>query len=371
MMPLLVFRERVKNFYQRYDIYLTPVVKFLFAIIIFQTINKEIGYDEKLKALPVVLILSLLSAFTPSVIVVLLAAIVSALHVYSISPILSIIIIMILLILYLMLARYTPRLGYVMLAVPILYFLKLPFIIPILLGLISGPIAIIPIGCGVIIYNLFEIIKIAVSKQINMTVEDILAIYKDVIDSLIHNKQMLMSIVIFALILLVTYFVRKMKFDYAFEISIVAGAITGILGFLISNLILDKSDQILIMIFGAIASAVIVYIIHFFKLTLDYSGVEHAQFEDDVYYYYVKAVPKITVTTPKMDIKHISVKHTDQGSTGRFANKADDNYDDDEDEADDTDRVDYNRYSKSLSTDTTSQRLSKPIDNRDTDRENE
>ena len=42
---------------------------------------------------------------------------------------------------------------------------------------------------------------------------------------------MILSFVIFAMIILVTYFVRKMKFDYAFEIAIVSGAVTSILGF--------------------------------------------------------------------------------------------------------------------------------------------
>ena len=332
MLQLLEFRERVKNFYQRYDTYLLPIIKFIFAFIAFQTINKEIGYDERLKALPIVLGISLLSAFTPSAIMVLLAALIATLHIYFISPILSVIIIVILMILYLLFARYTPRQGYVLLAIPILFLLKIPYVIPILLGLVSTPIAMIPTSCGVIIYFLFQIIKTAVTMQVNLSVEDIIQLYTNVIDSLTGNRQMIMTVVIFALIIMVTYFVRKMSFDYAFEISILAGGLTGILGFLISYLILNKSDQILTMILGSIISIVLIYIIHFFRLTLDYSGVEHAQFEDDVYYYYVKAVPKVTVTVPHVNVKHINVKSsgrrdfsdTDMEETDEY------NYEDDE-----------------------------------------
>ena len=308
MLRLLEFRERVKNFYQRYDAYLLPIIKFIFAYIVFQTINKEIGYDARLKALPIVLGVSLLSAFTPSAVMVLLASIISILHVFFISPILSVIIIVILMIIYLLFARYTPKLGYVLLAVPILFLLKIPYIIPILLGLVSTPIALIPTSCGVIIYFLFQIIKSAISMQFKISIEDIIQLYTHVIDSLTDNRQMIMTIVIFALIIMVTYFIRKMSFDYAFEASILAGGLTGILGFLISYLILDKTDQILSMILGTIASIMLVYIIHFFRLTLDYSGVEHAQFEDDVYYYYIKAVPKVTVTVSQVNVKHINVK---------------------------------------------------------------
>ena len=351
MMPLLVFRERVKNFYQRNDIYITPVIKFIFAFIAFQTINREIGYNSRIESLPIVLALSLLSAFTPSSIMVLLATLIAVGHVYFRSPILSIIISILLLIIYFLFARFTPQLGYVILAIPILYFLKIPYAMPILLGIISTPIAIIPTACGVIIYFVFQIIKTAITMQVNTSVEDILQLYTFVIDSLADNKQMIMSIVIFGLILMVVYYVRRMKFDYAFEISIAAGALTSILGFLISDLIFKQSEQIFSMILGTIVSAGIVYLIHFFKLTLDYSGVEHVQFEDDVYYYYVKAVPKVTVTTPQMKVKHINVKSDSHGVSKTGLHKpdadAEEEYDEDDDSySDNNDDYDYDSGAK-------------------------
>lgn len=313
MMPLLVFRERVRNYYQKNNNYIIPAAKFIFALVAFMEINREIGYDSRFMSFPVVLVMSLISAFTPSAVMVLLASALSVLHIYFISPFLSIVILMLLMIIYLLFARFTPRLGYVLLAVPILYVLKIPFVIPILLGLVCAPIAIIPTACGVFIFYMFQVIKAAITSQDNSSVEDILKLYTSVIDSLMGNKQMIMTILIFALVLLVVYYVRRMKFDYAFEIAIVAGALTCILGFLISNLFLDQTNQILSMLLGTIFSAAIVYVIHFFKLTLDYSGVEHVQFEDDVYYYYVKAVPKVTVTTPQMKVKHINVKISEKG----------------------------------------------------------
>ncbi|MDD3174345.1 MAG: hypothetical protein PHF63_11940 [Herbinix sp.] len=347
MMPLLVFRERVRNFYQKNDIYIIPAVKFLFALIAFLEINREIGYDSRLRSLPVVIGLSLLSAFTPSAIMVLLATLVAVVHVYFVSPFLSVIIIILLLIIYFLFARFTPRLGYVLLAIPVLYFLKIPFVIPLLLGIISTPIAIIPTACGVFIYYILQVIKSAVTMQDNTSVEDILKLYTSVIDNLVGNKQMIMSIVIFALILMVVYYVRRMKFDYAFEISIAAGALTSILGFLISDLMLDKTEQIFSMILGTIVSAGIVFAIHFFKLTLDYSGVENVQFEDDVYYYYVKAVPKVTVTTPEMKVKLINVKNSRQGISRvglhKHETNSDDEYDEDNDAyMDNNEDFDYN-----------------------------
>ena len=37
---------------------------------------------------------------------------------------------------------------------------------------------------------------------------------------------------------------------------------------------------------------------------MDYTRTEHVQFEDDDYYYYVKAVPKKTVAVREVTVKH-------------------------------------------------------------------
>ena len=55
-------------------------------------------------------------------------------------------------------------------------------------------------------------------------------------------------------------------------------------------------------------SVVVAYIIQFFRMTLDYTGVINLQFEDDEYYYYVKAVPKLKVTIKDKTITRINPK---------------------------------------------------------------
>lgn len=39
---------------------------------------------------------------------------------------------------------------------------------------------------------------------------------------------------------------------------------------------------------------------------VDYSRTEYIQFQDDDYYYYVKAVPKITVSAPDVKVQKIN-----------------------------------------------------------------
>lgn len=316
MMTFLVLRARLRKLYQKYEFYINTVVKFFIAFGVFQIINSAIGYDARLKRIPVVLILSLLSAFTPSAILVLLAAVISLVHVYYASKILSVIVLLIILIMYCLFLRFTPKLGYVVLAVPIFYLIKIPYVIPLVLGLFATPLAIVPTACGIILYYLIGVIQEGAAMQVNLNIEDTLQLYTYVIDSLVGNKQLIMAIVIFSLIILVTYGVRRKQFDYAREIAVGAGVLTCILGFLFSDLKLDISEQIGSMILGTIISGVLALIIQFFRLTLDYTAVEHVQFEDDDYYYYVKAVPKINVTTPEVNVKRFNTQKIGKSAKG-------------------------------------------------------
>ena len=47
-------------------------------------------------------------------------------------------------------------------------------------------------------------------------------------------------------------------------------------------------------------------VLEFFFFSVDYSRTENIQFEDDEYYYYVKAVPKVGVSVPEKQVKHIT-----------------------------------------------------------------
>lgn len=309
-MTLLVLRARIQSLYQKHEIYLKPIFKFIIAVIVFQTVNAAIGYDGKLKQMPIILALSLLSAFTPSAVLVLLVALVAFLHIYSVSVILSAIVLIIFIVMYCLFLRFTPKLGVVVLAVPILFYLKIPYAVPLLLGVFATPIAIIPTCLGIFIYFLVQIIQKAAAIQVSVSLEDTMTLYSYVINGLKDNRQMVTALAVFSLTILVTWLVWRMKFDYSHEAAVAAGCFTTIIGFLIASLKFDTSNQIGAMIVGTIISGIITVIIQFFHLSLDYTAVEHVQFEDDDYYYYVKAIPKINVTTPQVNVKRFNTQKT-------------------------------------------------------------
>ena len=82
----------------------------------------------------------------------------------------------------------------------------------------------------------------------------------------------------------------------AVSTALVESSRINILGFLLANLQMDINVGTGSMILGTIISMLLVFIAQFFRVVLDYTSVEYVQFEDDDYYYYVKAVPKIDVS---------------------------------------------------------------------------
>jgi hypothetical protein len=61
-------------------------------------------------------------------------------------------------------------------------------------------------------------------------------------------------------------------------------------------------------ILGLLLALVVGKVFEFFRFSIDYSRIENVQFEDDEYYYYVKAIPKMTVAAPEKKVKRINMQ---------------------------------------------------------------
>ena len=74
MTGLLEIREKIKLIYGRYEVFILPVVKFLLAFVVLNTVNGKMGYMTQLDNVTIVLIVALLCSFLPTSFIVLFAA---------------------------------------------------------------------------------------------------------------------------------------------------------------------------------------------------------------------------------------------------------------------------------------------------------
>ncbi len=313
MMFVLELRERVKLIYQKFKPVIDAVIKFLLAFVVFSKINGVVGYDPRFSKSIIVLALSLFSAVTPTSMMVLLAMCLTLLQIYHVSWLLALMTLFAFIVLYLLFLRFTPNMGAVVVLIPLLAGWNLHYCIPLFLGLCFTPVTILPVVCGVFTHYLFSVIIVMAERQVSLKLEDILQLFIDVADSIVGNRQMFAFIAIFAIILLVVWFVRLVPMKYAFESAIAAGCLASVISTIALNPVLKAGIPIGKTILGTLLSGVIILLVYWCKRMLDYTAVEHVQFEDDDYYYYVKAVPKIRVSLPDKKVKRIVNDHNDDG----------------------------------------------------------
>lgn len=309
---LLEFRGMARGFFQKYQLIIEPIFRFIISYMAFHTINNTLAYNTTVANPVIELGLAAVGAFLPPVVLILLCALLAILQVYSASPILAALVVVIFAVLYCFIARFSGKYGYAVVAVPILFIFKMPYLIPLLLGMIATPMAIFPTVSGVIVYYVFKVIQEAATRQDITSLDATLALYIDVVNSLFKHKEMFITAAIFAVVILIMWLVRRMRFEFVFEITIVLGAIVNILGFLLANLQLDINVGTGSMILGTVLSTLLVFVAQFFRVVLDYTSVEHVQFEDDDYYYYVKAVPKIDVAMLQKNVTRFSGTEEEQ-----------------------------------------------------------
>ena len=75
---------------------------------------------------------------------------------------------------------------------------------------------------------------------------------------------------------------------------------------LVGDLMFDTNISVVGVLLGTVVSIALLKGLQFFVFNVDYTRTEKVQFEDDEYYYYVKAVPKVTVAQQTKTVKHIN-----------------------------------------------------------------
>jgi len=145
-----------------------------------------------------------------------------------------------------------------------------------------------------------------VSVLSGMTEEQLAARFKIVVDGILNNKEMIVVIAAFAVTLVLVYLIRRLSIDYAWTIAMAAGAFVNVMVILIGDLMFDTNVSLPGVIVGTVFSFLLTAVLQFFVFHVDYSRTEKVQFEDDEYYYYVKAVPKVTLARPEKKVKQIA-----------------------------------------------------------------
>lgn len=316
MNKLLEIKDKAVKFYGEYENYIFPVIKFVIAFAAFLTIDLNIGYMTQISSLPVALVLALLCALFPANTAIFIASVMILLDMYALSIEAAAITLVLFIVLYFLYFRFAPKDSMVTLLTPVCFQLHIPYVMPVAAGLLRKAYSVIAIVCGTLVYYFLDGIRQNASALAEVTDKKGGSATKlnVTMGQLLENKEMLLVMVVFVITTLVVYQVRRLNVNNSWNIATVAGILVQFVLLLVGYLVLGMTSRIVWLIVGSIISLLVGVVIRFIFMDLDYARTENVQFEDDEYYYYVKAVPKKMIATEEKVVKHF-------GNTGSLGKK--------------------------------------------------
>ncbi|MBQ3559381.1 MAG: hypothetical protein IJA07_07725 [Agathobacter sp.] len=309
MTKLLEIKEQIVRFCGKYETYLKFVYKFFLALILFVLINSAIGFMESISTLPVAFVLAFVCCLLPQSVTLFVAAALVVLNLYVLSIEVAFTALLIFALVFFLYFRFSPEDGVLFVLTPICFALHIPYILPIATGLLRKVYSVAAVACGTIVFFFLDgIYENVTALQATSVGADGMEATKMTITAgqLLANKEMYLTVAVFAISAIVVYVVRKMSIDHAWKVAVASGALVQVSGLFVGYLLFDISGKIVAMLFGNLIAIALGFVMEFVFMNLDYSRTERVQFEDDDYYYFVKAVPKKMVASSDKEVIQFS-----------------------------------------------------------------
>lgn len=303
---IYVFRGRIQELYAKNSKVFDKIFQFILAIVTFTVINHNVGFMKAVASPVASLALAVICTFLPLMVTVIMATVLILAHMFALSIGMLAVTAVIFLIMYIFYLRLTPKKALIVLLTPLAFFLKVPYIIPVACGLVATPISLIAISCGTIVYYMLEYVKKSSVNIENVGAKGMLTQATKYVQQVFQNKEMWIIIVAFIICFFVVFTLRRTSMDHAWKVAIVAGAVVNVIVIVAGDIALGVHTSYGTLIGGNVGAIVIGLILELFLFSVDYARSENLQFEDDEYYYYVKAIPKVSVATPEKTVKRIN-----------------------------------------------------------------
>lgn len=291
MRALLIIRDSLRSLYSEYDYIIRPVSKFILAFLMLLLLQGKVGYFERFSDILIIAACSAMCMFLPYGGISLICGIFLIADMSEVSYAMAGFSAIVLAMIFVLYYGFRPGTGIIMALVPLTFMLKVPFIIPVILGLNIGIYAIVPAVFGILIWNLLRYFSANAEQLSAAAASDVIDSFADIGRGVLGDKYMLIIMFAFAVCIIAVAIISRSSIDHSWTVSVAVGtAVLGIM-FIIADIICG--EPMLWDIAGLVLSFAILLIYELVIYSVDYKITERLRFEDDDYYYFVKAVPKI------------------------------------------------------------------------------
>ena len=320
MTTLLELREKALLAYAQYERYINMAARFLVTLLALVVINGQIGYQKTLSGVLPTVIIALLGTVCPPNLMVVIFGLVILLHLYSLSMEAVAVGAVLFLVLLLVYLRFTPGDTMLLLLYPVCRAAGLQYALPIVGGLLFTPASGVTVAVGVIVDSFLRFVHqnettISSAGETGST-DSMMSSLQFLMDGIMQDKAMMVLAAAVVVGTIAVYVVRRLSIPYAWIAAAGTGSLLQLVVVLIGVLTQNAAINVGLAFVGVLAGFAAGAVLSFLLFNLDYTRMEITQFEDDEYYYYVKAVPKNSLASPRRTVRTVNARKGAGGHVG-------------------------------------------------------
>ena len=311
MNNLLVLRERFKQIYVSHSLAVRKGAQFLLALLVFNLINSNIGFMKMASSVFCTVGLAVVCTFLPLAVMTAAATVLIVVHLYTLSMPIAGVTLILFLLMYIFYFRFTSEKSWLILLTAVAFGMKIPLVIPVAFGVLGTTVWIVPASCGILAYYLLHLIKASATALKGTDGTTMIGTLTNFTKQFVGYQEMWVMLFAVVIGILVVNGIKNRPVDHSWKIASATGAAVCVIVVASGNISLGLHMSYTMMIFSGILGVLTGLFLEVLFFSVDYSRTENVQFEDDEYYYYVKAVPKVGVQMPEKQVKHIT-EHQEQ-----------------------------------------------------------
>ena len=304
----------MKEFFAAHEILISHILRFLMCLFGLIVVRFYFYEGSVLDNPILIFLLTLGGAFVPVSASSLLILVYGIMHIASFSLQTALMTFIIVFLGYLASIYYQAKSRFNLVLFPALYGMRIPFTLPLANGLLGRLSDIVPVvgGCFTGYYLKLVIENKAVLADQNGDLDAFSLFFKQMLRSQLFYCFLGANVAMF----LIVYIMRTRNIRHAAVIGTVFGSLASFVIMIAGNLFFDSSENVIKFIIEMAFTLVAGLFICQFLFEMDYTRVEHLNFEDEDYNYYVTAVPKISISGEDWKVKRITGKRPGEKADG-------------------------------------------------------
>ncbi len=313
MSTFMQIRDRLRRFFSHHEIALYRTWHLIMMLASLYIVQNMFPVSGTLQSPVLILVISVFGMFLQVGGCALLIFFYLMLHLVSLDIVTALVVFGLIFVGYLICLYYQTKAAHHLVLIPVTQQMGIPFLCPMISGLTGELRDVTGVVTGGVIAFYLNVLRensaLLADGTSRLTSVQLLTA------QVLQNRMFYFYLAALVAMFLVIYLVRTQNIRSAWILAVVFGVAVEFAIMLAGLLFTSDNSGISSLLIGNLIVLVIGILMTYFLMDLDYHRIEKVQFEDDDYYYYVTAVPKIRIETEQKTVTKITREKSEPQKT--------------------------------------------------------